>query len=186
MNLLGVLEGILFVVGDEGITLEKISKILDIDIEEVKKLLIELKTSYERDNRGIRISYLGDAFKLTTKEEHKIYYEKLVDNPDSNLLSNASLEVLAIVAYNQPITRAEIDELRGISSNYVIRRLLAKGLLKEAGKSTMPGRPNLYKTTKEFLDYFGLASISDLPDIENKEEKCEEKELFTSIYKEEK
>ncbi len=186
MNLLGALEGILFVVGDEGITLEKISKILDIDIEEVKKLLIELKTSYERDNRGIRISYLGDAFKLTTKEEHKIYYEKLVDNPDSNLLSNASLEVLAIVAYNQPITRAEIDELRGISSNYVIRRLLAKGLLKEAGKSTMPGRPNLYKTTKEFLDYFGLASISDLPDIENKEEKCEEKELFTSIYKEEK
>lgn len=186
MNLLGVLEGILFVVGDEGITLEKISKILDIDIEEVKKLLIELKTSYEANNRGIRISYLGDAFKLTTKEEHKIYYEKLVDNPESNLLSNASLEVLAIVAYNQPITRAEIDELRGVSSNFIIRRLLAKGLLKEAGKSTMPGRPNLYKTTKEFLDYFGLASISDLPDIENKEEKCEEKELFTSIYKEEK
>lgn len=186
MNLLGALEGILFVVGDEGITLEKISKILDIDIEEVKKLLIELKTSYEANNRGIRISYLGDAFKLTTKEEHKIYYEKLVDNPDSNLLSNASLEVLAIVAYNQPITRAEIDELRGVSSNYIIRRLLAKGLLKEAGKSTMPGRPNLYKTTKEFLDYFGLASISDLPDIENKEEKEEEKELFTSIYKEEK
>ena len=186
MDLKGVLEGILFVVGDEGITLNKICEILDISMDDAKNLLKELKQTYEAEDRGIRISYLGDAFKLTTKQEHKEYYEKLVENPDNNLLSPSALEVLAIVAYNQPITRIEIDEMRGISSTHMIRRLVAKGLLKEAGKSTMPGRPNLYKTTSDFLDYFGLATINDLPalDLAKKEEE-EEKELFTSIYKEE-
>lgn len=186
MDLKGVLEGILFVVGDEGITLNKICEILNISMEDAKNLLKELKRNYESEDRGIRISYLGDAFKLTTKQEHKEYYEKLVENPDNNLLSPSALEVLAIVAYNQPITRIEIDEMRGISSSHMIRRLVAKGLLKEAGKSTMPGRPNLYKTTSDFLDYFGLATINDLPAIDrNKKEETEEKELFTSIYKEE-
>ena len=90
MNLLGVLEGILFVVGDEGITLNALTDILEIDPEEVKKLLLELKRSYENDNRGIRISYLGDAFKLTTKKEHKMYYQKLIENPESNMLSQAA------------------------------------------------------------------------------------------------
>lgn len=187
MNLLGVLEGILFVVGDEGITLQKIGEILDINLEETKKLLKELKATYESDNRGIRIAYLGDAFKLTTKQEHRDYYKKLVENPDNNLLSPSALEVLAIVAYNQPITRVEIDEMRGVSSSHMIRRLVAKGLLKEAGKSTMPGRPNLYKTTSEFLDYFGLATIDDLPtiDFHKNDDEDTEKDLFTSIYKEE-
>lgn len=186
MNLKGALEGILFVVGDEGITLERICEIMQISMDDAKKLLKELKSSYESDERGIRISYLGDAFKLTTKQEHKEYYEKLVENPDNHLLSTAALEVLAIVAYNQPITRVEIDEMRGVSSVHIIRRLLAKGLLKESGKSTMPGRPNLYKTTSDFLDYFGLATINDLPSIDlSKYGENEEKELFTSIYKEE-
>lgn len=184
----GVLEGILFVVGEEGITLKKICEILDISLEEAKNLLKELKSTYESEDRGIRISYLGDAFKLTTKQEHKEYYKKLVENPENNLLSPAALEVLAIVAYNQPITRVEIDEMRGVASSHMIRRLVAKGLLKEAGKSTMPGRPNLYKTTSDFLDYFGLATIDDLPSIDmskyqDKEE--QERDLFTSIYKEE-
>ena len=186
MDLKGVLEGILFVVGDEGITLNKICEIMNITMDEAKTLLKDLKATYESDERGIRISYLGDAFKLTTKQEHKEYYEKLVENSDTNLLSPAALEVLAIVAYNQPITRIEIDEMRGVSSVHMIRRLVAKGLLKEAGKSTMPGRPNLYKTTSDFLDYFGLATIDDLPSIDmSKYTNDEEKELFTSIYKEE-
>jgi len=186
MNLLGVLEGILFVVGDEGITLKTVCEIMNIEIEEAKKLLLELKASYEEENRGIRISYLGDAFKLTTKKEHKEYYEKLIENPSTNLLSNAALETLAIIAYNQPITRVEIDELRGVSSSHMIRKLVAKGLIKEAGKSDMPGRPNLYKTTSEFLDYFGLATINDLPEIKETKTKEDETELFTSIYKEQK
>ncbi len=185
MNLLGVLEGILFVVGDEGITLTQICDILNVDLEEAKRLLMELKRSYDEENHGIRISYLGDAFKLTTKKEHKEYYQKLIENPESNTLSPAALEVLAIIAYNQPITRLEVDEMRGVNNGQMIRKLIAKGLIKEAGKSTMPGRPNLYATTSEFLDYFGLSSISELPTILKEEEPVDtESELFTSIYKE--
>ena len=186
MNLVGVLEGILFVVGDEGITLNQICEILNVKIEEAKNLLVELKKSYDEDNRGVRISYLGDAFKLTTKKEHKEYYRKLVENPESNTLSQAALETLAIIAYNQPITRVEVDQMRGVSNTQMIRKLVAKGLIKESGKSTMPGRPNLYVTTSEFLDYFGLSSLSDLPTIikSPEEDNNEEKDLFTSIYKE--
>jgi len=185
MNLLGVLEGILFVVGDEGVTLNQLCDILSISMEEAKALLMELKKSYEEASRGIRISYLGNAFKLTTKKEHKEYYRKLIENPDSNTLSQAALETLAIIAYNQPITRVELDEMRGVSNIHMLRKLVAKGLIKESGKSTMPGRPNLYVTTSEFLDYFGLSSISDLPTIIKEEEPIDkEKELFTSIYKE--
>ena len=181
---LGILEGILFVVGDEGINLNALTEIMNINETEAKDLLLNLKKSYEEESRGLRISYLGDAFKLTTKCEHKEYYEKLVVNPETNTLSQAALEVLAIVAYNQPITRVEIDELRGVSCTHIIRKLLAKGLLKEAGKSDMPGRPNLYKTTSEFLDYFGLATINDLPSIKIDKDASDDTELFTSIYKE--
>lgn len=185
MNKLGVLEGILFVVGDEGITLTQICDILEIEMDEAKSLLTELKKSYDSEDRGVRISYLGDAFKLTTKKEHKEYYRKLIENPESNMLSQAALETLAIVAYNQPITRIEIDEMRGVNNVHMLRKLVAKGLIKESGKSTMPGRPNLYVTTSEFLDYFGLSSISDLPTIvQNKENIEEDTELFASIYKE--
>ena len=121
---------------------------------------------------------------MTTKPEHKEYYEKLIVNPETNTLSQAALEVLAIVAYNQPITRIEIDEIRGVSCVHIIRKLIAKGLLKESGKSDMPGRPNLYKTTSEFLDYFGLATINDLPEINIEHDENDDTELFTSIYKE--
>ena len=184
MNMIGVLEGILFVVGDEGVTLKQVCEILNIDEEEAKRLSLELKSSYEKDDRGIRISYLGDAFKLTTKKEHKEYYQKLIENPDSNTLSGPALEILAIIAYNQPITRVEIDQMRGTQSSHMLRKLVAKGLVKTCGKSTMPGRPNLYATTSEFLDYFGLPTINDLPKIETTNEEEAESDLFTSIYKE--
>ena len=150
MNLLGVLEGILFVVGDEGVTLNQVCEILEIDLEQAKELLMELKKQYEDEKRGIRISYLGDAFKLTTKKEHKEYYQKLIENSESNTLSPAALETLAIIAYNQPITRIEIDEMRGVNNTHMIRKLLAKGLIKESGKSTLAGRPNLYKNPVRF------------------------------------
>ena len=185
MNKLGILEGLLFVVGEEGLTLNQICDILEINLEEAKSLLMELKKSYETDNRGIRISYLGDAFKLTTKKEHKDYYQKLIVNPTTNTLSQAALETLAIIAYNQPITRIEIDELRGVNNTWLLRKLVAKGLIKEVGKSTMPGRPNLYGTTSDFLDYFGLSTIKDLPKVEPKKEENVTGDLFNSIYKEE-
>lgn len=185
MNKQGILEGLLFVVGDDGLTLKQISELLDEDIDTCKEILLSLKQSYEAENRGIRISYLGDAFKLTTKKEHKDYYQKLIVNPNTNTLSQAALETLAIIAYNQPITRIEIDELRGVNNTWLLRKLVAKGLIKEVGKSTMPGRPNLYGTTSYFLDYFGLSTIKDLPKIEPKKEEKVTGDLFNSIYKEE-
>lgn len=184
MNLIGVLEGLLFAVGDEGLTLKNLNEILGTDEEESKRLLMELKKRYEGPEYGIRISYMGDAFKLTTKKEHKEYYQKLLGNPESQTLSESALEVLAIVAYNQPITRVMIDEMRGVACGQILRKLCARGLTKIVGKSKMAGKPNLYGTTREFLDYFGLASIEDLPKIEIEETKEEETELFTSIYKE--
>lgn len=186
MNKEAILEGLLFVVGDEGITLDNIVDVMAITKKEAQELLKKLREEYSKDNRGIRISFIGDAFKLTTKGEHKEYYQKLITTRGSNTLSQAALETLAIIAYNQPITRAEVDELRGLASINMIRKLMAKDLVKISGKSNLPGKPNLYRTTSEFLDYFGLATISDLPDlpIEAKEDD-DEQELFTSIYKEE-
>ena len=187
MNLLGVLEGILFAVGDEGITLKTLTEVLGINEVEAKNLLKELQNRYESDAYGIRISFLGNAFKLTTKKEHANYYQKLLGNSESQSLSESALEVLAIIAYNQPITRNLIDEMRGVASGQIVRKLCARGLVKISGKSQLPGRPNLYSTTSEFLDYFGLATIDDLPKISGESENVEndERELFTSIYKEE-
>ncbi len=184
MNKLAVLEGLLFAVGDEGVSLAKICDVLEIELEESKKLLKDLREIYEKDDRGIRISFIGETFKLTTKKEHKEFYQRLINETKSETLSNASLEILAIVAYNQPISRIEINELRGIESSHNIRKLLARDLIKISGKSTLPGNPNLYKTTSDFLDYFGLASLDDLPEIDIALSKDNEKDLFTSIYKE--
>lgn len=182
----GILEGLLYVTGDEGLSLKDVMTILNLDEEQAKQLVYKLKLSYEQENRGLRLSYLGNTFKLTTKQEHKQYYEKLLENPTSHTLSQAALEVLAIIAYNEPITRAEVDEMRGVDSIYIIRKLIAKGLLKEAGKSDKPGHPILYKTTDDFLDYFGLATKDDLPKIENISNiEKEESDLFQSSYKEE-
>lgn len=180
----GIIEGLLYVQGDLGLTLKDIEDILEIDEETAKKTILSLKNYYDENNRGFRISFLGNTFKLTTREEHREYYQKLLENPGNNNLSQPALETLAIIAYNEPITRGAIEELRGVDSTYVIRRLLAKGLIKECGKSELPGRPILYKTTDDFLDYFGLASKEDLPNIDILEEENTSKDLYTSIYKE--
>ncbi len=174
MNLLGVLEGLLFVVGDEGVTIEDICNTLNINQKKAQELLQMLKKEYERAERGLRVSFLGETFKLTTKKEHKEFYQKLIKEKEE-ILSQSQLEVLAIIAYNEPITRIEIDEIRGISSSYIIKKLLSKDLIKVVGKSDLPGKPNMYRTTREFLDCFGLSSLNDLPEIiiKNAEEKQE-------------
>lgn len=177
-----VLEGILFVVGDDGITIPEVCNILDIEEETAKELILELRNDYLDESRGLRIDYLGNSIKLTTKREHKEYYKKLIEE-SNNTLSQAALETLAIIAYNEPITRISVDELRGVYSAQIVRKLVAKGFIKEVGKADLPGRPILYKTTDEFLDYFGLSSSKDLPKIEQ-EEIFKETDLFTSKYKE--
>ena len=180
----GILEGLLYVQGDNGLTLKEVMSVLNLNEDEAKDLVYKLKLSYEKEDRGLRLNYLGNTFKLTTKEEHKDYYEKLLESPSSHVLSQAALEVLAIIVYNEPITRAKVDEMRGVDSIYVIRKLLAKGLIKEAGRSDMPGHPILYKTTDDFLDYFGLSTKDDLPKIDEIEFDDSDKDLFRSNYRE--
>ena len=121
-----VLEGLLFVVGEDGLNLEQIMDVLEIEEEEAKELIMSLRDSYNEQNRGIRIDFLGNKIKLTTKREHKEFYKKLIENPETNTLSQAALETLAIIAYNEPITRAEVDDLRGVSTSQMIRKLLTR------------------------------------------------------------
>lgn len=186
MKYKNIVEGILFIVGDEGTTIKEIANTLNISEIEVKEALTELRKDYESPDRGIRISFLGNTFKLTTKSEHKKFYEKLVTDSHEFTLSNAALETLAIIAYNEPITRIRIDQIRGVSSIQIIRKLLARGFIKECGKENSVGKPNLYKTTSEFLDYFGLATKEDLPKLPNIDKPIveEEKDLYHSDYKE--
>ena len=184
-----ILEGLLFVVGEDGLNIDQIKDVLQIEEDEAKQLILDLKEDYNKENRGLRIDFLGNKIKLTTKPEHKEYYQKLLENPETNALSQASLETLAIIAYNQPVTRMDVDELRGVSTGQMIRKLVAKGFIKEGGRSNLPGRPILYETTNEFLDYFGLSSIEDLPDmrdfITTTESEEEDVDLYHSRYKEE-
>lgn len=179
-----IVEGLLYVQGDLGLTIKQIEDILNIDESSAKEIVLNLKNYYDENKRGLRINFLGNTIKLTTREEHREYYQKLLEEPSTNSLSQSALETLAIIAYNEPISRGDVDSFRGVDSSYVMRRLLAKGLIKECGKSDSPGRPTLYKTTDEFLDYFGLSSKEDLPSIELLEESSSPKDLYTSIYKE--
>ena len=179
-----VLEGLLFVVGDEGLSIDEISSIIERSKEETITLLEELNHDYEDENRGIEIKKLGEKYKLTTKEKNKKYYQKLTEISDVRKLSQSALETLAIIAYNEPITRLEVDELRGVSSAQMIRSLIAKDFVKELGRKDVVGRPILYGITKEFLDYFGLSSKDELPKFEDVK-KDDEVELYNSKYKEE-
>lgn len=180
-----VLEGLLFLVGEDGIDLETICKVLEIDQEKGKHLIEELSNDYQSEERGIVIKKFGHLYKLTTKKEHKEYYNKLADMPNIKNLSQSSLETLAIIAYNEPITRLEVDELRGVNSSQIIRNLIAKDFVKIVGKSDRIGRPNLYGITDEFLDYFGLESKDALPSIGEIKIDRSDVDLYDSRYKEE-
>lgn len=181
-----IVEGLLFLSGEDGLTLEEISKIIEKEENEVKLIIKDLYNDYSSEYRGIQIEFLGNHFKLTTKKEHREYYKKLVIDEENSILSQSALETLAIIAYNAPLTRIEIDNIRGVNSSYVIRKLLLKGLIEEVGRSDAPGRPRLYNITPRFLDYFGLGSIDELPKLEEKQQIInEETSLFESKYKEE-
>lgn len=184
-----ILEGLLFIVGDDGLDLEEIANLLELTKEEAKDLINQLQQDYNKEDRGIRLAFLGNKLKLATKKEYYPYYQKLLLNEKTNTLSQAALETLAIIAYNQPLTRMKVDQLRGIDSGQIIRKLVAKGLIKETGRSTLPGHPIIYETTSAFLDYFGLASLDELPDMRdfltNEESQDEgDRDLYQSRYKE--
>lgn len=179
-----IIEGLLFLSGEEGLTLEEICNITESEKQIVTDSIKSLYEDYENSDRGIQIEYLGNHFKLTTKSIHKEYYKKLIKQEEDSVLTQSALETLAIIAYNAPITRVDIDNIRGVNSSYVVRRLLLKGLIEDVGKSDAPGRPKLYNVTSKFLDYFGLGSIDELPKLEQKEMEDLETNLFESRYKE--
>ena len=183
MNLNAVLEGLLFVVGDEGLSLEKAESILEINRNQLVDIITSLQDEYASSNRGIKIEVLGQNLKLATKKEHREYYQKLIEEDDSTL-SEAALETLAIIAYNEPITRVKVDEIRGVSSSHIVRRLVAKELVKDLGRSDLPGRPTLFGITNKFLDYFGLASVKELPKMEEVETELMDVDLYDAKYKE--
>lgn len=178
MNKLAILEGALFIVGEEGLTINQVIELLDISLTDAKELLEKLVTTYEENQRGITLALYGDRFKLTTKPEHKEYYQKLIETQNERELSNASLETLVVIAYNEPITRIKIDELRGVASAHVVRKLVAEDLIEVAGREDTPGKPKLYKTTTNFLDYFGLTSLDELPEVKDQTTAETEEDLF--------
>lgn len=159
-----VIEGLLFVSGDEGIEAKQIAAILDIDVATVIDLIADMQADFTRGERGIRIVEVAQAYQLTTLPEHAPYFERLAYSPTHSTLSQASLETLAIIAYRQPITRLDVEEIRGVKCEKAIQTLVAKGLVQEVGRAEAMGRPIIYGTTKEFLEYFGLSSLDELPD----------------------
>lgn len=168
-ELKGIMEGLLFASGDEGITIHQLTKILDVTMEIVEHLMNELKYDYEHVQSGIMIMQSNEVFHLTTKPEHNVYYKKLLEEPKSTRMSQAMLETLAIIAYRQPITRVEIEEVRGVNSDYAVQTLLSRSLIETVGRKETVGRPMLFGTTKAFLTYFGMNSMEELPTLPENE-----------------
>ncbi len=181
-NLEGIIESLLFAAGDEGLTIKQISEVLEMETLVAEDVLSKLVSEYnENQNRGIMIVQLAETYQLATKKEYSPFLKKLVESPNNTALSQAALETLAIIAYKQPITRIEIEEIRGVKTDRPLQTLTAKALIKEMGRVEGPGRAYLYGTTKEFLDYFGLRNIKELPPLPEKVEEeniQEEADLF--------
>lgn len=162
-KLKGVIEGLLFISGDEGIAAKEISEITQVPEDEIIDLIEDMKADFRRAERGIQIVEVAKAYQLTTLPEHAEYFERLASSPSQSTLSQAALETLAIIAYKQPLTRTEIEEIRGVKCEKALNTLISKQLIREAGRAEGIGRPILYATTKDFLEHFGLRELSDLP-----------------------
>ena len=165
VKLKAILEGLLFLVGDDGLTVEQASKSMDISTKKAEQLFDALQKEYVDDSRGFEIERYGSRYRFLSKAFVHEAAKKLFSIDKISKLSNAALETLAIIAYKQPITRVEIEEIRGVGADVMIRKLEARGLIKEEGRSDAPGRPFLYSVTDEFMDAFKLLSLDELPDL---------------------
>ena len=165
VKLKAILEGLLFLVGDDGLTVEQASKSMDISTKKAEQLFDALQKDYVDDSRGFEIERYGSRYRFLSKAFVHEAAKKLFSIDKISKLSNAALETLAIIAYKQPITRVEIEEIRGVGADVMIRKLEARGLIKEEGRSDAPGRPFLYSVTDEFMDAFKLLSLDELPDL---------------------
>lgn len=187
-QLKGIIESLLFAAGDEGLTVKQLGEVLEMSEQRAIELIEEMKQDYQQNAaRGISIVQLAGTFQLATKKINAEYLKKLVEAPGTSHLSQAALETLAIIAYKQPITRVEIEEIRGVKTERPLQTLVAKVLIKEVGRAEGTGRAILYGTTKEFLDYFGLRTIEELPPLPDKVDEeyvQEEADLFFDKFQE--
>ena len=161
-----IIEGLLFASGDS-VPLKRLAEVLDMSESKVKKLLDEMTEEYDKnEERGIHIIRLEDSYQLCTKREYYDYIHLLKERNRRSALTNAGLEVLSVVAYNQPVTRSAIEFIRGVNSDGPLNNLVVAGLVREVGRLDAPGRPILFGTTEEFLRCFNLSSLSELPDAD--------------------
>ena len=164
-------EAILFTMG-ESVELDKIANAIEQDKETTRKLIRNMMIRYEEEERGIRILELENAFQLCTKREMYDYLIRIAKQPKRYVLTDVLLETLSIIAYKQPVTRIEIEKIRGVKSDHAVNKLVEYNLVKEVGRLDAPGRPLLFGTTEEFLRRFSVQSIDDLPSFD--EEKLED------------
>ena len=175
-NYEAIIEAILFTMG-ESVELDKIAAAIELDKKETKAIIEKMMKHYENPSIGVKIIELDDAYQMCTKSEMYEYLIKIARQPKRHVLTDVLLETLSIIAYKQPITRAEIEEIRGVSCDMMVRKLLARNLIKECGRSDAPGRPFLYEVTEEFMDTFKLVSLKELPELPDFKDTMEE-ELF--------
>lgn len=175
-----IIESLLFVSG-EPLKLKNIAAILECEIQYTAEILNEMQLKYVDEERGIKLIAINDEYQLVTKSQNGDYVQKLLKTNTRQSLSQAALESLAIVAYKQPITRAQIDEIRGVKSDRAILTLQEKNLIKESGRLEAPGRPILYGTTEEFLRCFDLSNLEQLPELESLLNEAEEEASIDSI-----
>lgn len=161
-----IIEAVLFAAGHP-VTFEKLAEVMGTTEDEVKKTVLEYRDEYDAGDlpRGVQLLVLGKACQLVTKEVFSDYIKAALGIKDGGNLSRASLETLAIIAYNQPVTRSYIEQVRGVDSAYSVGVLLERELIREEGRLEVPGRPRLYGTTEAFLRIFGLSSLEELPPI---------------------
>jgi len=169
-----IIEGVLFAAGDP-VHVEKLSDILDIDIKSTRAIVTALGDKYDREKRGLQIIRLEDSYQMCTRRIYQDYISQLAEPRRSQSLSNAAMEVLSIVAYKQPVTRGVIEQIRGVSCDNLVNKLLEKNFIEEVGRLDTPGRPMLFGTTEEFLRCFGIESVAELPEFE--ERSADETEL---------
>lgn len=159
-----VIEAILFTMGDS-VEISKLAEVIEENVKTTKQILQHMKERYAEENRGISLVEFEDSVQLCTKSELYEYLIKLAKTPRKLVLTDTLLETLSIVAYKQPVTRLDIERVRGVSCDHAVNRLVEFDLIKEVGRLDAPGRPLLFGTTEQFLRSFGLASIEDLPEL---------------------
>ena len=163
---MGIIEGLLFAAG-EPVSVKEIALVIGENVKETEHLLNEMKDLFDYERRGIQIKKIQDQYQLATRSEHYDYIKQIMVTKNSIGLSKAALETLAIVAYKQPVTRMDVESLRGVKCERSLQRLVDKSLINITGRLNSPGKPMIYGTTNDFLKYIGIENLDQLPDIEN-------------------